>query len=247
MILLISFIAFVAILIGGLVALKLKDKFHIILGFSAGAVLGVAFFDLIPEAFELGGEFFDTHFIALCIAIGFVGYLLLDRLVFFHSHQDADEGHEIHGNTPHPKRGVLGASSLVLHTFLDGMAIGLAFQVSFEIGVIVSLGIIIHGFSDGINTVGLIIKNHGSRKTAIKFLVLDAMAPVLGAFSSFFFVIPEKNLGIMLAVFAGFFLYVGASDLIPESHHSHPKFLTTLMTILGVVVLYIAITIAHAH
>jgi len=255
MIIFISFLAFIAILIGGSVALKLKDKFHLVLGFSAGAVLGVAFFDLIPEAFEIGSEFFDIHTIALFIAIGFVGYLLLDRLVFFHSHQHSahdapnveDESlHAVHGNSPHPKRGILGASSLILHTFFDGMAIGLAFQVSVEIGIIVSVGIIIHGFSDGLNTVGIILKNQGSRKTAIKFLALDAVAPVLGAFSTLFFTIPEQNLGIMLAVFGGFFLYIGASDLIPESHHAHPKFLTTAMTIVGMAVIFIAISIAHA-
>ena len=59
------------------------------------------------------------------------------------------------------------------------------------------------------------------------------------------FRLPEEGLSIVLAVFSGFFLYIGASDLIPESHHAHPKFLTTVMTLLGAAVLYAAIHLAN--
>lgn len=244
MIFIIALATFISTFIGGLIAIKLKDKLHLVLGFSAGAVLGVAFFDLIPETFEMAGSFFEADMIALFIALGFVGYMLLDRLVFFHSHH-TDECHDSHGHAPLPQRGVLGASSLAIHSFLDGAAIGLGFQVSVEVGIIVSVAVLVHDFSDGINTVGLILKNNGSKKTALKFLAIDAIAPVLGVLSTFFFTLPEQGLGVVLGVFSGFFLYMGASDLIPESHHAHPKFLTTFMTILGMAVLFVAISIAH--
>jgi ZIP family zinc transporter len=90
----------------------------------------------------------------------------------------------------------------------------------------------------------MILKNSGTRKQALKWLLIDAFAPVLGVTSTLFFSLPESSLGIILAVFAGFFLYIGASDLLPESHHNHPTAWTTVATILGFVVLYIAIKLA---
>jgi len=233
MIILIALATFVSTFIGGLLAIRFKDRLHLVLGFSAGAVLGVAFFDLLPEAFDLGGKFYSLSTITTFIAIGFFIYLLLDRLIFFHNH-----------NHEHEERGTLGAGSLSAHSLLDGIAIGLAFQVSTAVGAIVAVAVLVHDFSDGINTVGFILKNKGSRKSAFKWLALDAVAPVVGVLSTFFFTLPESMLGIVLAVFCGFFLYIGASDLIPESHHSHPRFLTTAMTFVGATVLFIAIKLA---
>lgn len=244
MIILIALATFVSTLVGGLIALRFKDKLHLILGFSAGAVLGVAFFDLIPESIEMLEGSFEISAVMGLVALGFFGYLLLDRLVFFHDHGVDTCEHEEHQHHQEQKRGVFGAGSLALHSFLDGAAIGLAFQVSTAVGIIVAVAVLVHDFSDGINTVNLILKNKGDKKTAFKFLLADAIAPVLGVASTFFFTLPEQTLGIVLSLFAGFFLYIGASDLIPESHHSHPKFLTTFMTIVGVVVLYVVISIA---
>ncbi|MDQ5929671.1 MAG: zinc and cadmium transporter, partial [Bacteroidota bacterium] len=166
-------------------------------------------------------------------------FMVLDRFVILHSHSHEDE----HTHT-HPKRGFLGASSLSIHSFIDGIAIGLAFQISPAVGAIVAIAVLVHDFSDGINTVSLIIKNGGSKKTAFKWLMVDATAPVLGIFSTLFFSLPQKSLAIILAIFAGFFVYIGASDMLPESHHNHPTIWTTIMTILGISVLYIAIRIA---
>jgi len=230
--------AFVATLLGGLFALKFKDRLHLILGFSAGAVIGVAFFDLIPEAIELGSKNFDVSTITSIIALSFVVYMILDRFVFLHSHHHDHEEEALH------PRGKLGAGSLSIHSFLDGIAIGLAFQVSIAVGAIVAIAVLTHDFSDGINTVNLVLKNNGSKKEAFRWLLVDAIAPVLGIISTLFFSLQESSLGILLAVFSGFFLYIGASDLLPESHHSHPTFWTTFMTVLGVAVLFGAIKLA---
>jgi ZIP family zinc transporter len=240
-VLLISLAAFVATLIGGVFALRFKDKLHLILGFSAGAVIGVAFFDLMPEAVNLGAVHFTVATMTAIIAAGFVVYLILDRLVFLHAHSHEHEGEE----SGHANRGILGAGSLCIHSFLDGVAIGLAFQVSAAIGAVVAIAVLAHDFSDGVNTVNLILKNKGPGRFAFKWLIADAAAPVLGAASTLLFTLPEQTLGIVLAVFAGFFLYIGASDLVPESHHAHPKFLTTAMTVIGVGALYMVIRLAN--
>lgn len=255
MVILISFLAFIATLCGGLLALRFKDKLHLVLGFSAGAVLGVAFFDLLPESIDLGNRFFTNTTVTTIVAAGFLVYLILDRLVFLHAHahgEEHDHGNDGHDHESHIEaheakqvsRGILGAGSLSIHSFLDGVAIGLAFQVSVAIGAVVAVAVLVHDFSDGINTVNLILKNKGEGKRAFRWLVVDAVAPIIGAASTLFFHLPEQGLSIVLAVFSGFFLYIGASDLIPESHHAHPKFLTTAMTLLGAAVLFIAIHLA---
>jgi len=244
MIILIALSACIATLLGGLFALRLRDKLHLILGFSAGAVIAVAFFDLLPESLDLGTGYYSNSTLITITAIGFLLYLVLDRVVFLHAHAH-DDGND-HGSGEHNiqnKRGMLGAGSLSIHSFLDGLAIGLSFQVSSAVGIIVTIAVLTHDFSDGINTVNMILKNNGPRSKAFRWLIADAVAPVLGVISTFFFTIHAQGLSIIIALFAGFFLYIGASDLIPESHHAHPKFMTTAMTILGAGVLYIAINL----
>ena len=241
----IALLTFCFTLIGGFLAIRFKDKLHLLLGFSAGAVLGVAFFDLIPEAIELGGAAYEPAEIMTFTALGFLLYLLLDRVIFLHGHSH-DHNHDADAEKikHNERRGILGAGSLSLHSFLDGVAIGVAFQVSAAVGIVVTIAVLVHDFSDGVNTVNMILKNAGSRRAAIKWLFIDALAPVAGILSTAFFTLTEQSLGVILALFAGFFLYIGASDLIPESHHAHPKFLTTAMTIAGMAVLYGAIRIA---
>lgn len=241
-IMLIACAAALATLIGGGLALKLKDKLHLILGFSAGAIIAVAFFDLLPEALELGSSFYEIGTLLTFTAVGFFAYTVLDRVILLHTHSDGDDGDaHAHHST---RRGIVGAGSLSGHSYLDGFAIGLAFQASPAIGAVVAAAVLTHDFSDGINTVNLILKNGGTRTQAFRWLLADAIAPVLGAATTLFIVVPENTLSLILATFAGFFLYIGASDLLPESHHSHPRVLTTVMTLLGALVLYVVIHIA---
>lgn len=236
-IVLIAIATAVSTFLGGLLALKLKDKLHLVLGFSAGAVIGVAFFDLLPEALNLAQAKFDISTITSVVVFGFALFMILDRLFALHAHHE-----ENCHNTNHSGR--LGAGSLSIHSFLDGVAIGLSFQVSIAVGAVVATAVLVHDFSDGINTVGLILKNNGNRGEALKWLFLDALAPVIGVASTFFFTLPADYLGLALAIFSGFFIYIGASDLLPESHHEHPYFLTTIMTLLGIIVLFVAVRLA---
>jgi zinc transporter ZupT len=235
----ISIAAFVSTLLGGLFALRFKDKLHLILGFSAGAIIGVAFFDLMPEAINLASAYYEISTITALVALGFVVYMILDRLIIMHSHNHED------GDHAHAKRGKFGAGSLSIHSFLDGVAVGLAFQVSNAVGIIVAVAVLVHDFSDGINTVNLILKNEGGKKTAFRWLMIDALAPVIGVLSTLLFSLPQSVLGIILALFAGFFLYIGASDLLPESHHGHPRVWTTIITVIGITIIFFAIKLAH--
>jgi ZIP family zinc transporter len=225
----IALAAFASTLAGGLLALKLRDKLHLILGFSAGAVIGVAFFDLLPEAISVGTQYHAPNVILAWAALGFLFYLALDRTVTFH------------GDSAH--RGGVTASVLCIHSVLDGVAIGLAFQTSRTVGIVVAIAVLTHDFSDGVNTMNIVLKNRGTRSEAFRWLAIDAVAPVAGIVSTSFFTLPGDGFGVALALFGGFFLYIGASDLIPESYHAHPKFLTTAMTLAGAAVLYLAINL----
>jgi len=221
--------AFLSTLLGGLLALKLRDKLHLILGFSAGAVIGVAFFDLLPEAINFGEKFQTPSAILSYTALGFLSYLVLDRILLFHGES--------------APRGPLAAVVLCIHSLLDGVAIGFAFHASHQVGIVVAIAVLTHDFSDGINTMNIVLRNGGDRTRAFRWLLVDAAAPMLGVASTFAFTLPGGAFGTALALFAGFFLYIGASDLIPESYHAHPKFLTTAMTLAGAAVLYLAITL----
>jgi zinc transporter ZupT len=186
MVILISIAALTSTFLGGMFALYFKDKLHLILGFSAGAVIGVAFFDLLPEAIELSSKSYAISYITSITALGFIIYTILDRFIFFHSH-DEEHKHVIEIEERVNRRGILGAGSLSVHSFLDGAAIGLAFQVSSAVGVIVAVAVLVHDFSDGINTINLVLKNSGTRAQAFRWLLADAIAPVLGVISTLFF------------------------------------------------------------
>src|SRR5205814_5485624 len=225
-------------------ALRCGDRLHLILGFSAGAVIGVALFDLLPESLKLlSGPARETR-LSLLLAAGFFVYLVIDRLILLHPHAHGDDhNHDHRAPEPAQIKGPLGALTLAAHSFLDGVAIGIGFQASTAVGLIVTAAVVTHDFSDGINTVSFILRGGGGMRRVLPWLFIDAIAPVLGVAFTLFFVIPQSAIGPVLAVFAGAFLYLGASDLIPEAHHAHPRAATTIMTLLGAGVLYAAVRI----
>jgi len=109
-------------MLGGMTALRVQDKLHLILGFSAGAVIALAFFDLLPEAMRIGAAHPAPDMLLAIAALGFLGYMVLDRIFALRGERGALE------------RGSLGAASLSAHSLTDGLALGFAFQASPRIG-----------------------------------------------------------------------------------------------------------------
>lgn len=219
---------------GGLFAIRFRDKLHLILGFSAGAVLGVTLFDLIPESLLLAGE---AENVMVMAALGFSFYLILDRFFSIHCedpHECKNQSHKFN----------VAPFALTFHSILDGLGIGLAFKISATVGWIVAVAVLAHKFSDGINIVAVTLKNKGEKKSFYPWLIANALAPGVGFILSFFINISEFTLGLSLAFFVGLFLYISASDLIPESHHHHPTAATTFSTLLGLLLMYLVVKIA---
>ena len=232
-VMLIALGAFAATMTGGVLALKLANKLSVVMGFSAGAVIGVAFFDLAPEALEAGKGFYEPPSLLAIAALGFFLYTVLDRLV---------ARHDCEGQA-NPARGLIGAASFSAHSVLDGFAMGIAFQASREIGLIVAVAVLAHDFADGLNTVNVVMKNGGTRQFALRWLAVDAFAPVLGASLSLLVAPSAGLLALLLALFCGFFLHIGASGLLPESHRDYPRSSTTVATLLGAGFLYVVTTL----
>lgn len=230
-----SLMTFFSTLFGGLFGIRHRDKIHLIISFTAGVLIAVAFFDVIPEIFSITtGHNLNITVSLVAVVVGFFLIHILEKVAVIHSsHESEYEDHR------HPFVGSISAGGLVFHSFLDGIGIGLGFQVSNSIGILIALAVIAHDFSDGLNTVSLLLLSRNSLRHAKTFLVFDAVAPVLGALSTFLFTISEQALAIYLGLFGGFLLYVGASDLLPEAHSKHSSFGMIGLTLLGVVFIFV--------
>jgi ZIP family zinc transporter len=237
MVILLAISTFASTYLGGLFALRNRDRLHLVLGFTAGVILGVVAFDVLPEIADLArstGTDFSTPMVAL--VIGFLGFHVVEKSLVIHA------GHESeYGPHSHPTVGLASALALSGHSVADGIAIGLAFQVSSSVGLAVGLAVIGHDFADGINTMALMLAHGNSRRRSLLLLLVDAVAPVLGAASTLAFTLPDTALLLYLGAFAGFLLYIGASDILPEAHADHPARLTLLMTILGAGLMWILV------
>jgi len=209
-----SLATFASTLGGGLLALRFRDRLHYLLSFTAGVLLGVVSFEVLPEIFALAHEHaVDATGAMVALVCGFLLFHSLEKFVLIHqAHEAAYAEHR------HPQVGFLSALALVGHSLLDGVAIGLAFQVSQAVGVSVAIAVVAHDFSDGLNTVGVMLSHHNSPRRSTVMLLLDATAPVLGAASTLFFHVPPSALVVYLGFFAGFLLYIGVSDILPEAH-----------------------------
>ncbi len=208
---------------------------------TAGVLLGVVFFDLMPEIFSLAkNKGFDITPSLSFIVIGFLFIHILEKLALIHSRRHEDEYAPHH----HPTIGLIDASGLSFHSFLDGVGIGLGFQVSVHVGLIVAFAVIAHDFSDGLNTVTLMLRHKNSIKKSAVLLLVDATTPILGTLSTLFFTIPDSSLMLYLGFFAGFLLYIGASDLLPEAHIGHSSYKMIFLTIIGVLFIFLVTRVA---
>ncbi|HSW25475.1 MAG TPA: ZIP family metal transporter [Burkholderiaceae bacterium] len=201
---------------GGLCALRLRARLHLLLGFTGGVLLGVVAFDLWPESLEQSRRSSGDGQVAMvALVAGFVLFHGLRRLVLGrHAHGDHGSAHD----DGQRALGTVSTLALVGHSVMDGVGIGLGFQVSPAVGITVAIAVIAHDFCDGLNTVSLMLLHRHTPRNALRMLALDALAPVLGAASTLAFSVPPALLAPYLGFFAGFLLYIGVSDILPQAY-----------------------------
>ena len=236
---------------GGFLAIKSKDRLHLVLGLSAGLLLGLVAFDLLPEVFELGTqEIFNAPAVSVALVAGFLLLHFYEQLFGSHEPAESDYGHD-HEHSSNIA-GALGALAMGGHVFLDGLALGVAFKVSSDLGIAVFIALLVHAFSDGLNTVSFLIKSGKWGRKGIWLLGVDAIARVSGAALGTTLALSNNVIAIYLAVFAGIVIYLATSHILPEAHSRHSSKLTILATIFGVLVMWGLVSYlhsgdAHAH
>jgi ZIP family zinc transporter len=219
---------------GGITALRYHRQLTTLIALTGGVVVAVALFDVLPEALS---SVDDPRRVTLLVGAGFIGFFLIERLLVLHHRDDAADARA------HAQVGVLGAAGLSAHSFVDGLGIGLAFHLNTATGMLVFLAVVTHDFADGLNTVSFVLSQRQDRRKALTWLAIDALAPFVGAIVGSFVSVSDYALGHLLAVYAGFFLFMGATDLLPEAHH-HPSRGRVAMTTLGFAATYLIARIA---
>jgi len=235
-VILLSIATFVSTLLGGLFAIRFKDKLHYIMAFAAGVLLGVVAFDIFPEIIEQVKIYnFSSVGVMIALVFGFLIFHILEKSILIqHCHDE-----ECFTHHKHPQIGIASALALAGHSFLDGVGIGLGFQVSSAAGLLIAIAVISHDFTDGMNTITLMLSNKNSNRKSKMLLLLVAITPILGAVSTLFFSIPANFLVLYLGFFAGFLLYIGASDILPEAHSKQSSYKLMGLTILGTLFIFV--------
>jgi ZIP family zinc transporter len=228
-----SVLTFFSTAVGGLFALRRRNQLYLVMGFSAGILVTAAVVDLLPDALEFVDQANPAakDHVFLAAALGFLLYYSLDFFVHLgaaghedrhehsqaHSHSEHDQ-HHAH-NHAHKAFGSIAALGLTVHSFLDGFAIGGAFQASAAVGLLVAIAVLAHDFGDGVTTVGVVLGSRGGLRASMGWLLADAIAPVVGCATGLAIPISPSFLAILLGFFAGSFLFIGAAHLLPEAEH----------------------------
>lgn len=224
-----TFIGSILSLIGGMLLLS-KEKFavkisHFLSSFAAGALLGTAFFDLLPEAFEYAKEGIGINLFLWTLG-GMLIFFLLERFIhWFHRHDEP-----LNKDKTVVSLVVLGDG---VHNFIDGVAIAAAFMVSIPLGIITSLAVAVHEIPQEIGDFGILLHKGLSKFKVLWLNVLSALTAILGAIITF--AAGESIRGLLpglLATTAGFFIYIAASDLIPEIHNEERREVALIETVL---------------
>jgi len=223
----------VVTLLSGLAALYLQDRKAEVFAFCAGALIGGAVIVLLPDAWQLledSDSTLDSDLVWLFCAVGFLSFYLLER------------GSHAKGSAR--LAGLGSAIGLATHSFFDGVVIGQGFRAGEDIGVSLALAVLLHKLADGVSAVGVMLGTEHSVRETIGMLVITAVAPVFGAIAQSFLVLPTSLLALLLSWFAGMFLYLAASRLLPEARRASASMAVPALSLAGVGVAYLAHTLS---
>jgi zinc and cadmium transporter len=213
----IALAAQIIVALGAIILLGRADSFKkrapYLLCFSAGTFLGLAFFDLLPEAFEL----MDAEIASYWVLGGFLFFFGLSKLVHWYHHHGDDHCDEPHGEAT----GTLVTIGDFLHNFFDGIVIAAAFLVDIRIGIATAIAVTAHEIPQEVSDFAVLLHSGWSRGKALLANGIAATGSILGAAVAIIFSSPEESsIAPLIAIAAGNFLYIAASDLLPrfDSH-----------------------------
>jgi zinc and cadmium transporter len=196
----------------GVFTLAIKEKLlqrilFCLIGFSAGALIGGAFLHILPEALEKTKGSAVFYYLIM----GLVLFFLLERYFFWrHCHEGVCDVHAF------TYLNLLGDG---IHNFIDGMAIAASFTISLKLGIVTTVAIILHEIPQELGDFAVLVYGGFSKKKALFFNFLTALTAMLGAVAGFFITDLARGFANFIMPFtAGGFIYIAASDLIPEIH-----------------------------
>jgi zinc transporter ZupT len=237
---LLTIAASVAALLGGYTAIRSKKWLSYAVALTSGLVLGLVTFDLLPEIFDITqSEKLDPVWPMIAMTVGFLAFHLFEKFLPLHETSE----HQ-YGPHRHPRLGIARALALTGHSFLDGLSIGVGFQVSTAVGTAVAIAVIGHRFADGFDTTTFMLYHKNKLSHIKKWLAVVVIMPVIGGLTSLAFTLSEKALAIYLGFFAGLILYIAASNLLPQAHSEESNRLSISLTLLGVIFLFIITRLA---
>ena len=235
----------VATAAGGFLALRAKDRLHLVLGLAAGLLLGLVAFDLLPEVFEMSNsEFLGAPAVSVALVAGFLLLHIYERFFGSHEPAESDYGHD-HKHSANVAGG-LGALAMGGHVFLDGLALGVAFSIDDKLGIAVFVALLVHAFSDGLNTVSLLVKSGKWTRKGIWLLGVDSVARISGAVIGSSLALSEDFTALYLAAFSGILIYLATSHILPEAHARHASRWTLVSTIAGVAIMWALVSQLHS-
>ncbi len=224
------------------------------ISFSIGALLAVAFWGLIPHAFE---KIEPTQFQNLSgtILVGILSFFILEKLLIWrHCHHggcDAhNEGHESHELKDHQAAGTLILVGDAIHNFVDGILIAAAFLTNPNLGIVTSLAVAAHEIPQEVGDFAILLKSGYGKKKAIFYNILSSLTTIIGGILAYFSLENlHDKLPYLLALAASSFIYIAVADLIP-SLHKKTDIKTSLeqiaLIIMGVVLIGTLHDLAHA-
>jgi zinc and cadmium transporter len=216
----------------------LNNILFILIGFATGGLLGGAFFHLLPEALEKSSNPTLTF---LYVILGFIIFFILERYIHWrHCHKEGKC--DVH---------VVSYLSLMgdgIHNLIDGMIIATSFQVNISFGLITTLAIILHEIPQEIGDFGVLVYGGLSKLKALFFNFLSALTAIIGVFIGYFLTTSIENFSsVLLPIAAGGFIYIAASDLVPELHKEpnlKKSTLAIITFIFGIILMY-ALKLIH--
>jgi len=203
----VSLISFVGVIFIGLKESLLRRVVMVLVGFASGTLLGGAFFDLLPEAVNMINPPITIFYF---VTLGIIVFFCIEKFLYWrHCHEEECQVH------------TFAYISLVgdgVHNFIDGMIIAATFVLSFELGFITTLAVISHEIPQEIGDFGVLIYSGLGKRKALTYNFISALTAILGAIVTYYVVYLRSNYALLVPFAAGGFIYIAATDLMPELH-----------------------------